>query len=75
MPDVMPDAMPDAIRVERGKPGPEELAVITAVLLARIRNGDPAPSADGGTRRDTARWSLPERLNVYRNPGSWQRGS
>ncbi len=68
----MADVMPDAIRVERGQPGPEELAVITAVLLARIRNAGPDRAADLGGHRDTARWRRLERLNGFRDPGSWQ---
>ncbi|MFI5688950.1 acyl-CoA carboxylase subunit epsilon [Streptomyces sp. NPDC051636] len=68
----MADIMLNAIRVERGQPGPEELAVITAVLLARVRNAGPDRAADGGGHRETARWRRPERVNGFQCPRSWQ---
>ncbi|MCU7825059.1 acyl-CoA carboxylase subunit epsilon [Kitasatospora sp. DSM 101779] len=71
----MADVMLDAIRVERGQPGPEELAVLTAVLLARIRTSGPDRAADAGSYRDTARWRRLERVNGFQGPRSWQTAS
>ncbi|WP_030267235.1 acyl-CoA carboxylase subunit epsilon [Streptomyces sp. NRRL B-24484] len=71
----MADVMLNAVRVERGRPGPEELAVITAVLLARIRHGGPDRSADADGRRATARWRRLERVNGFQGPRSWRTAS
>ncbi|MER6735972.1 acyl-CoA carboxylase epsilon subunit [Streptomyces puniciscabiei] len=55
------------VRVERGQAGPEEVAAITAVLLARAaaRPDTPAPARRGRTR---AGWHVPG----YRAAHSWQ---
>ncbi len=58
------------IRVEHGNPDAEELAVITAVLLARAaaagRAGAPAH------RRATAGWRQLERVLRPRDPRGWR---
>ncbi|MBH1933930.1 acyl-CoA carboxylase subunit epsilon [Streptomyces sp. AV19] len=63
----MTDAL---VRVEKGQAGPEELAAVTAVLLARASAGDaatiPAP------RRSPARWRRLERSAGFTAPHSWQ---
>ncbi|MFE6976956.1 acyl-CoA carboxylase subunit epsilon [Streptomyces sp. NPDC057682] len=57
------------LRVERGQADPEELAAVTAVLLARAA----AQPADAPVRRrDTAGWRRLERTPGFRAPHSWQ---
>ena len=57
------------VRVEKGHADPEELAAITAILLARAAAGEtgaPAPV------RSTAGWRRLERTPGFRAPHSWQ---
>ncbi|MEV0849897.1 acyl-CoA carboxylase subunit epsilon [Streptomyces sp. NPDC049954] len=62
----------DFLRVEKGHAGPEELAAITAVLMARAaaRSTEPAPSAHRGRTR--AGWRRLEREPGFRAPHSWR---
>ncbi|WP_328540757.1 acyl-CoA carboxylase subunit epsilon [Streptomyces sp. NBC_00344] len=59
------------LRVEKGHAEPEELAAITAILLARTgtrsRTGIPSFSV-----RSTAGWRRLERTPGFRAPHSWQ---
>ncbi|MFJ7060273.1 acyl-CoA carboxylase subunit epsilon [Streptomyces griseobrunneus] len=57
------------LRVEKGHADPEELAAITAVLMARAA-AQPATAAHRG--RDTAGWRRLERTPGFRAPHSWQ---
>ncbi|GAA2398407.1 hypothetical protein GCM10010420_25740 [Streptomyces glaucosporus] len=61
----------DVVRVERGQASEEELAAVTALLLARAaartRSAEPRRP-----RRASAPWRRPERLPVYHAPHSWQ---
>ena len=57
------------LRVEKGQAGPEELAAITAVLLARA-TAQPEVTAHRG--RSTAGWRRLERTPGFRAPHSWQ---
>ncbi|MFF5974628.1 acyl-CoA carboxylase subunit epsilon [Streptomyces sp. NPDC012769] len=57
------------LRVEKGHAEPEELAAITAVLLARAA-ATPAEPAHHG--RSTAGWRRLERENGFRAPHSWR---
>ncbi|MDX6356072.1 MAG: hypothetical protein QOF98_2975 [Streptomyces sp.] len=61
--------IPD-IRVEKGHADAEELAAITAILLARAAAGE----HPGTTRpvRSTAGWRRLERTPGFRAPHSWQ---
>ncbi|MEV0219857.1 acyl-CoA carboxylase epsilon subunit [Streptomyces sp. NPDC050704] len=61
------------IRVENGSVGPDELAALTAVLLARAAGS--AAGGNGAARRarPAARWSRPERAVMFVSPRSWQR--
>ncbi|MBD0710562.1 MULTISPECIES: acyl-CoA carboxylase subunit epsilon [unclassified Streptomyces] len=60
------------LRVEKGHADPEELAAITAVLLARAAaRADEAPTADHHGRT-TARWRRLEREHGFRAPHSWR---
>ncbi|MEN3585592.1 MULTISPECIES: acyl-CoA carboxylase subunit epsilon [unclassified Streptomyces] len=63
--------LPD-IRVEKGLAGPEEVAAITAVLLARAGAGPAEPAAvrAGGPVR--AGWRRLEREPGFRAPHSWR---
>ncbi|GAA3376081.1 hypothetical protein GCM10020367_46370 [Streptomyces sannanensis] len=56
------------LRVEKGNAEPEELAAITAILLARAA-AQPAAPARG---RSTAGWRRLERRTGYYAPHSWQ---
>jgi hypothetical protein len=61
------------VRVEKGQASEEELAAVTALLLARAaataRHGQiPAPRA----RTTKAGWRRLERASGFRTPRSWQ---
>ncbi|MEU8570920.1 acyl-CoA carboxylase epsilon subunit [Streptomyces pathocidini] len=59
------------LRVEKGHAEPEELAALTAVLLARAVAGtDHAPVTP---HRSAARWRRLERQSGFRSAHSWQR--
>lgn len=58
------------VRVEKGTASDEELAAVTALLLARAAHGHPGQSA--GPRRSTAGWRRLERTPGFRAPHSWQ---
>ena len=64
------------IRVEKGHADPEEVAAITAVLLARAaaRSGSGAESAGAEYRgrRPRAGWRRLEREGGFRSPHSWR---
>ncbi|KMS75530.1 hypothetical protein ACM01_09105 [Streptomyces viridochromogenes] len=59
------------IRVEKGHAEPEEVAAITAILLARAaaQPSDPAPAHRG---RAKAGWRRLEREPGFRAPHSWR---
>ena len=59
------------IRVEKGHAEPEEVAAITAILLARAaaRTSEPAPTPRG---RPRAGWRRLEREGGFRAPHSWR---
>ncbi|MFF5448433.1 acyl-CoA carboxylase subunit epsilon [Streptomyces sp. NPDC012888] len=57
------------LRVEKGNAEPEELAAITAILLARAASTPRIPAA---RRRSTAGWRRLERTPGFRAPHSWQ---
>ncbi|MGW8701877.1 acyl-CoA carboxylase subunit epsilon [Streptomyces lavenduligriseus] len=63
------DIADDVLRVEKGHPGPEELAAVTAVLLARSARSGPAPAQDG---RDRAVWRRLERDGGFPLAHSWR---
>ncbi|MFC8918464.1 acyl-CoA carboxylase subunit epsilon [Streptomyces sp. NPDC057116] len=58
------------LRVEKGHADPEELAAITAVLLARA-SARPATTTPRRVR-STAGWRRLERQGGFRAPHSWQ---
>ncbi|WP_221354439.1 acyl-CoA carboxylase subunit epsilon [Streptomyces beigongshangae] len=62
--------MPD-IRVEKGQAGPEEVAAVTAILLARAASA-PADTAPAHRGRARAGWRRLEREPGFRAPHSWR---
>ncbi|WEH39071.1 acyl-CoA carboxylase subunit epsilon [Streptomyces sp. NBC_01218] len=61
-----PAAQVPALRILRGDPTPEEVAAVTAALLAAL----PRPSSGPAIRvRQAARWSRPHSTRVT---GSWR---
>ncbi|MGW6057980.1 acyl-CoA carboxylase subunit epsilon [Streptomyces sp. NPDC055189] len=59
------------IRVEKGHAEPEEVAAITAILLARAAATAQTP-ATPRRGRDKAGWRRLERSPGFRAPHSWQ---
>ncbi|MFD9909907.1 acyl-CoA carboxylase subunit epsilon [Streptomyces sp. NPDC059063] len=57
------------IRVEKGHAEPEEVAALTAILLARAAA---QPDAPVHRSRDKAGWRRLERTPGFRAPHSWQ---
>ncbi|MEU4175993.1 acyl-CoA carboxylase subunit epsilon [Streptomyces sp. NPDC026589] len=66
---MSPTSAESVLRVEKGHADPEELAAITAVLMARAAAQPTAPAHRG---RDTAGWRRLERTPGFRAPHSWQ---
>ncbi|SDE20447.1 acyl-CoA carboxylase subunit epsilon [Streptomyces prasinopilosus] len=58
------------IRVEKGHAGPEEVAAITAILLARAAR--PAHDVPARPGRARAGWRRLEREPGFRAPHSWR---
>ncbi|MFD3875204.1 acyl-CoA carboxylase epsilon subunit [Streptomyces sp. NPDC058623] len=61
-------------RVTRGAPGPEELAALTAVLLARAAAPGADPSAAPAAVA-SVRPRPPRRRTGYVAPGAWRRAA
>jgi Acyl-CoA carboxylase epsilon subunit len=59
------------VRVEKGHADPEELAALTAILLARAAAGE-ADASTSAPARSTAAWRRLERTPGFRAPHSWQ---
>ncbi|MCG3041379.1 acyl-CoA carboxylase subunit epsilon [Streptomyces sp. S1A] len=64
-------AVADVVRVEKGHASEEELAAVTALLLARAAAHGSGPVASR-PRRSTAPWRRLERTSGFRAPHSWQ---
>ncbi|MEU5053325.1 acyl-CoA carboxylase subunit epsilon [Streptomyces sp. NPDC021096] len=60
------------VRVEKGTADAEELAAVTAVLLARAAAGNQHAARAPRPRRTTAVWRRLERSSGFRAPHSWQ---
>ncbi|MET9520703.1 acyl-CoA carboxylase epsilon subunit [Streptomyces sp. NPDC002994] len=58
------------LRVERGCPSPEELAALTAVLLARTSCA--APDDLARSQQGVARWRRPDRVVGFDGPRTWR---
>ncbi|MEU9106500.1 acyl-CoA carboxylase subunit epsilon [Streptomyces xanthophaeus] len=65
----MSNATDTLLRVEKGNAEPEELAAITAILLARAAA---TPETAVRTPRSQAGWRRLERTPGFRAPHSWQ---
>ena len=63
------------VRVVKGTLADEELAALTAVLLARAAatSSKAANGAVAGKGRAQAQWQRPERRPSYNSPVSWHR--
>lgn len=59
-------------RVEKGSPGPEELAALTAVLLSRTAAVSAEPDDLSRRHRAVARWRRLERAQVFDGPRGWR---
>ncbi|RMI32470.1 acyl-CoA carboxylase epsilon subunit [Streptomyces triticirhizae] len=62
---------PRLVRVEKGAASDEELAAVTALLLARAAQRE-TPAEAGRPSQSTAGWRRLERASAYRAPHSWQ---
>jgi hypothetical protein len=60
------------IQVEKGNPSPEELAAVTAVLLARAAVGTAQDHASYERTQAGPRWRRPERTPRSPGPRSWR---
>ncbi|MBT2507439.1 acyl-CoA carboxylase subunit epsilon [Streptomyces sp. ISL-98] len=60
------------VRIEKGNPAPEELAALTAVLLARVLGPDVEPDDQARGRRAVAHWRRPERVAGFDGPRTWR---
>ncbi|GAA2427553.1 acyl-CoA carboxylase subunit epsilon [Streptomyces macrosporus] len=60
------------LRVTRGNPSAEELAVLTAVLLSRTAAVGAEPDDLSRQRRAVARWSRPERERKFGGARTWR---
>ncbi|WP_433894710.1 acyl-CoA carboxylase epsilon subunit [Streptomyces sp. CA-111067] len=60
------------VRVEKGHAKPEELAALTAILLARAAAGESEDAPQARPARSTAGWRRLERTPGFRAPHSWQ---
>ncbi|MER5208675.1 acyl-CoA carboxylase epsilon subunit [Streptomyces sp. NPDC002825] len=67
--------LPHLIRVEKGVVNPEELAALSAVLLARLTDAGAAPDGVSARRRDLAGWRRPERASGFDGPRTWRAGA
>ncbi|MDK1476105.1 acyl-CoA carboxylase epsilon subunit [Streptomyces sp. 549] len=60
------------VRVEKGEASDEEVAAVTALLLARAASAQHGAGPAGRPRRSTAGWRRLERTPGFRAPHSWQ---
>jgi hypothetical protein len=60
------------VRVEKGQAEPEELAAVTALLLARAASRPHEVRPGRAERRTKAGWSRLERTGGFRAPHSWR---
>ncbi|MGH4033374.1 acyl-CoA carboxylase subunit epsilon [Actinomycetota bacterium Odt1-20B] len=58
------------VRIDKGGARPEELAAVTALLMARAAAARPPAATRSRTPR--AGWRRLERVRGYRTPLSWQ---
>ncbi len=76
MPDQQTVSDTDPVlRVVKGSPSPEELAAVTALLLARMAAPGDGTGAEGpdGSEPDTAGWRRPGHRPGFLGPRTWHR--
>ncbi|MGW1500647.1 acyl-CoA carboxylase subunit epsilon [Streptomyces mirabilis] len=85
VPDTAPDPVPEPaadpvcepaagplFRIERGCPSPEELAALTAVLMAVTAGPGVAPDDTARKHQVVALWRRPERVTGFDGPRTWR---
>jgi hypothetical protein len=65
-------AVPHLVRVEKGEASPEELAAVTALLLARASAPGDAGHGPVHRGRGKAVWRRLERSAGFHSPRSWR---
>lgn len=68
------DAAP-LLRVERGHAEPEELAALTAVLMARVAAASAGTASSAQAPRPVALWRRPERAAGFDDARTWRRAA
>lgn len=77
----VPDPAPEPVsepaagplfRIERGCPSPEELAALTAVLMAVTAGPGVAPDDTARKHQVVALWRRPERVTGFDGPRTWR---
>lgn len=61
-----------SFRIERGCPSAEELAALTAVLMAVTAGPGVAPDDTARKHQVVALWRRPERTAGYESPRTWR---
>ncbi|WP_329533316.1 acyl-CoA carboxylase subunit epsilon [Streptomyces sp. NBC_01450] len=75
--DPDPDPAPEPVagplfRIERGCPSPEELAALTAVLMAVTAGPGVVPDDTARKHQVVALWRRPERVTGFDGPRTWR---
>ncbi|MFE2286512.1 acyl-CoA carboxylase epsilon subunit [Streptomyces sp. NPDC059443] len=60
------------LRVVRGNPSPEELAALTAILLARAAGSGAVPDDLARRQQVVALWRRPDRVVGFDGPRTWR---
>ncbi|MEY9849134.1 acyl-CoA carboxylase epsilon subunit [Streptacidiphilus sp. MAP5-3] len=73
----MTSATAPMVQIVKGELADDELAALTAVLMARAAaaanaESEAQPRFAHGSRHPQARWRRLERVTSYRNPVSWR---
>lgn len=61
-----------SLRVVKGNVSPEELAALTAVLMARAAAADVAPDDLARRHQAVALWQRPDRVAGFDGPRTWR---
>ncbi|MFF3429876.1 acyl-CoA carboxylase epsilon subunit [Streptomyces sp. NPDC002602] len=60
------------LRIVRGNPSPEELAALTAILLARAAGAGVEPDDVARRQQVVALWRRPDRVAGFDGPRTWR---
>ncbi|MEU9419378.1 acyl-CoA carboxylase epsilon subunit [Streptomyces sp. NPDC051000] len=60
------------LRIVRGNPSPEELAALTAILLARAAGAGAEPDDLARRQQVVALWRRPDRVSGFDGPRTWR---